>query len=176
MSTQPSIMSEPSDSGRFGEFGGRFVPEPLVPACQELERALEQGRARQQELAQAKAIERKERGENIQYGIIVIGIVTMVIVLLLLSRSFIVNHNWIRFLGILSLLLFFEFLSLILHPYLAEWTHHSPIGMLMIMVLIASLIIPFHHRLEHWAIGKLVEKNKQVRLAAAKKIVSELER
>jgi len=34
-----SIMSEPSASGRFGEFGGRFVPETLVPACQELERA-----------------------------------------------------------------------------------------------------------------------------------------
>lgn len=34
-----SIMSEPSDSGRFGEFGGRFVPETLVPACQELERS-----------------------------------------------------------------------------------------------------------------------------------------
>ena len=32
-----SIMSEPSESGRFGEFGGRFVPETLVPACQELE-------------------------------------------------------------------------------------------------------------------------------------------
>ena len=32
-------MSEPSASGRFGEFGGRFVPETLVPACQELERA-----------------------------------------------------------------------------------------------------------------------------------------
>jgi tryptophan synthase beta chain len=32
-------MSEPSESGRFGEFGGRFVPETLVPACQELERA-----------------------------------------------------------------------------------------------------------------------------------------
>ena len=34
-----SLMSEPSDAGRFGEFGGRFVPETLVPACQELERA-----------------------------------------------------------------------------------------------------------------------------------------
>ena len=30
-------MSEPSESGRFGELGGRFVPETLVPACQELE-------------------------------------------------------------------------------------------------------------------------------------------
>jgi tryptophan synthase beta chain len=32
-------MGEPSPSGRFGEFGGRFVPETLVPACQELEAA-----------------------------------------------------------------------------------------------------------------------------------------
>ncbi|MFM8855653.1 MAG: tryptophan synthase subunit beta [Actinomycetota bacterium] len=32
-------MSAPGESGRFGEFGGRFVPETLVPACQELERA-----------------------------------------------------------------------------------------------------------------------------------------
>ena len=32
-------MAEPSAEGRFGEFGGRFVPETLVPACQELELA-----------------------------------------------------------------------------------------------------------------------------------------
>ncbi len=34
-----SLMAEPSPSGRFGEFGGRFVPETLVPACQQLEDA-----------------------------------------------------------------------------------------------------------------------------------------
>jgi tryptophan synthase beta chain len=32
-----TLMAEPSATGRFGEFGGRFVPETLVPACQELE-------------------------------------------------------------------------------------------------------------------------------------------
>jgi tryptophan synthase beta chain len=35
--SEKSIMSEPTEAGRFGEFGGRFVPETLVPACQELE-------------------------------------------------------------------------------------------------------------------------------------------
>ncbi|MEY4130413.1 MAG: tryptophan synthase subunit beta [Actinomycetota bacterium] len=30
-------LSDPTPEGRFGEFGGRFVPETLVPACQELE-------------------------------------------------------------------------------------------------------------------------------------------
>ncbi|HZD65857.1 MAG TPA: tryptophan synthase subunit beta [Acidimicrobiales bacterium] len=33
------IMGAPGEVGRFGEFGGRFVPESLVPACQELEAA-----------------------------------------------------------------------------------------------------------------------------------------
>ena len=33
-----SVMSDPVN-GRFGEFGGQFVPETLVPACQELEAA-----------------------------------------------------------------------------------------------------------------------------------------
>ena len=34
-----AIMAEPTPAGRFGEFGGRFVPETLVPACRELEDA-----------------------------------------------------------------------------------------------------------------------------------------
>jgi tryptophan synthase beta chain len=33
------LMGEPTAEGRFGDFGGRFVPEALVPACEELEAA-----------------------------------------------------------------------------------------------------------------------------------------
>ncbi len=32
-------LQPPTETGRFGEFGGRYVPETLVPACQELEAA-----------------------------------------------------------------------------------------------------------------------------------------
>ncbi len=34
-----SVMGTPDATGRFGQFGGRYVPETLVPACQELEAA-----------------------------------------------------------------------------------------------------------------------------------------
>jgi len=34
-----SAMGAPDDRGRFGAFGGRFVPEPLMEACLELEAA-----------------------------------------------------------------------------------------------------------------------------------------
>ncbi len=44
--TDPShavaALGEPTASGRFGEFGGRFVPETLMPACLELEEAFRQ--------------------------------------------------------------------------------------------------------------------------------------
>ena len=33
------VMIDPTKEGRFGEFGGRFVPETLIPACEELEEA-----------------------------------------------------------------------------------------------------------------------------------------
>jgi len=39
MSTGRPFMDEPESRGRFGEFGGRFVPEALMPACLELEAA-----------------------------------------------------------------------------------------------------------------------------------------
>jgi tryptophan synthase beta chain len=35
------LMRGPDRKGRFGEFGGRFVPEALVPACEELEAGFE---------------------------------------------------------------------------------------------------------------------------------------
>ena len=33
------LMGDPGPTGRFGDFGGRFVPESLMPACIELEAA-----------------------------------------------------------------------------------------------------------------------------------------
>jgi tryptophan synthase beta chain len=37
--TTGSVMGDPGPDGRFGEFGGLFVPETLVPACHELDAA-----------------------------------------------------------------------------------------------------------------------------------------
>jgi len=70
----------------------------------------------------------------------------------------------------------FEFLNLLLHPFLERITHHSPVLMLLALVCIAALLVPLHHRVEKWATTKLVEKNKQIRLAAAKRTVEELEK
>ncbi|MEJ7583790.1 MAG: hypothetical protein WKF43_06790 [Acidimicrobiales bacterium] len=31
------VMGEPGGDGRFGQFGGRFIPETLIPACADLD-------------------------------------------------------------------------------------------------------------------------------------------
>ena len=57
-----TLMAEPSATGRFGEFGGRFVPETLVPACQELEEAFREAWADPSFRAEYQAILRDYAG------------------------------------------------------------------------------------------------------------------
>jgi len=130
---------------------------------------------RQQEIAAEKLKTEEERKENIQYALIALGIVSIMVLFLLLSRTLITNTKIIEFLGVVALLIVFEFLNLLLHPFLENITHHSPLLMLLALVCIAALLVPLHHKVEHWATKKLVEKNKQIRLAAAKKTIEQLE-
>jgi hypothetical protein len=48
--------------------------------------------------------------------------------------------------------------------------------MLLGMVFLAALLVPLHHKVEHWATRKLIEKNKAIRLAHAKKTIADLEK
>lgn len=119
--------------------------------------------------------EDEQRKQNIQYTFIALGIIIFLTLFLLLSQTIIVNQKSISFLSILGLLAVFEFINLLIHPFLEKITHHSPILMLISLILLASLLIPLHHKLEHIIKHKLTEKNKAIRLAAAKKTIEQLE-
>ena len=131
---------------------------------------------RQKDIAAQNEQIRQTRRYNIQLAIIAIAILTIIILYLLLSRSFIVSHKLVEFLGVVVLLIVFEFINLLLHPVLQKITNDSPALMLLALVAIAALIVPFHHRLEKWTTKKLVEKNKAIRLVKAKKIIEKLEK
>ena len=91
----------------------------------------------------------EERRQNIQYASIALGIIVFIMLFLILSRTVIVNEKLISFFAILGLLIIFEFINLLIHPWLASLTQESPVLMLLALVFIASLLIPLHHRLEH---------------------------
>jgi phosphate starvation-inducible membrane PsiE len=134
---------------------------------------MEQIRQQEKQLAEHKAME--EQQQNIQCVLIAVGIIVFIILFLALSRSIIVTEKWISFFGILGLLIVFEFINLIIHPFLERATHHSPLIMLISLVALASLLIPLHHRMEKWIKEKMTQKNKKIRLDNAKKTIEKLQ-
>ena len=130
----------------------------------------------QQQLAKEKQEAEEKRQQNIQYVLLALGIVAFIFVVLLLSRAFITNERMIEFLGVIALLLVFEFLNLLLHPLLVKITHHSPVQMLLALVCLGAILAPLHHKAEKWAIKKILEKNKRVRLESAHRTIEKLEK
>ena len=130
---------------------------------------------RQMEIVAEKKKEAHNQKQNIQFALIALGIIVFITLYLLLSRSFITSTQLIEFFGVMALLIIFEFLNLILHPLLEDITNHTPVIMLLALVCLAALLIPLHHKLEKWATNKLIKKNKEIRLANAKKTINTLE-
>jgi len=110
---------------------------------------------RQMELEEKARLAKKHRLQQLQMLLIAIFIPGFFLITLLLSRVN-VHIKLIRLLGVLSLLFLFEYLTLLLHPTVARLTHHTPIYEILIFVILAAILIPLHHRLEHWLIHKLI--------------------
>ncbi|MBK6832068.1 MAG: hypothetical protein IPG92_15650 [Flavobacteriales bacterium] len=107
--------------------------------------------------------------------IIALIVITLGIFLLIFSRTAVVGAKAIKNLSLIALLLFFEFINLLVHPFLGRITNHSPILMLLCMAAIAGLLIPLHHRMEKLITNMLVSKNNRIRLEAARRTIEELE-
>ncbi|MEO6405366.1 MAG: hypothetical protein ABIY51_14460 [Ferruginibacter sp.] len=112
---------------------------------------------RQSELAEAARIAKSERSQQLQYLFIGIFIPGLFLTTLFLSRKK-VHIRVIRTMGIISLLMLFEYLTLLLHPRVVQLTGHTPVFEIMIFVCLAAILIPTHHRVERWLIETLTGK------------------
>lgn len=129
----------------------------------ELQNISSNEKLRQLEIAESKRIAKRERRQQLQLLFIALFIPGFFLFTLLLSRIKI-NTRIIKVLGILSLLILFEYLTLLLHPTVAELTNHTPVIEMFIFVSIAAVLIPAHHRIELWLIEKLIHRNGSIRL------------
>ncbi len=111
---------------------------------------------RQNEIAENKRKAEEERLQQLQMLMIGLSIPALFLITLLLNRIR-VPKPFIKFLGIISLLMLFEYLLLLLHPFVVEFTHHTPVYEILIFVALASILIPAHHKIEHWLLKKLGE-------------------
>ena len=109
---------------------------------------------RQKEIAEQLEQDKKEMREKLQLLFIGIMIPAFFLLSIYLSKKK-VHRKIIEYSGIVSLLLLFEYITLLIHPLVAEKTNHSPFLEIIILVLIASIITPLHHRIEHWLMNRL---------------------
>jgi tetratricopeptide (TPR) repeat protein len=109
---------------------------------------------RQNEIAAKLEEEKAELRQKLQ--LLAIGI--MIPIFFLISRYISrrkVSKKVVEFSGVLSLLLLFEYITLLIHPLVAELTHHSPFLEIIIFICIAAIMTPTHHKIESRLIGAL---------------------
>ncbi len=110
--------------------------------------------ARQEEISEEQHREAAARIVNLQMIGIAIFIPFLFLVLLLLSKSR-THRKVIEFMSVISLLLVFEFITLLIHPFVQRISNHLPVLELLILVGLAAILVPLHHRLTHWLREKL---------------------
>lgn len=97
--------------------------------------------------------------ENRKYYMQVAGVIAFVlgiVSLLLYLRKRKIKPFTLKILGSFSLLVVFEFITLLLHPHIIHLTHHHLVFTLLCLVVLASIVVPAHHKIEHWLHSKLV--------------------
>jgi tetratricopeptide (TPR) repeat protein len=114
--------------------------------------------ARQQQRDVEAENEKIRRKFNLQYMLITI-IVVAAFVLMIMVGAFKVSTFMIRLMGFLSLIFFFEFVILILDKWIHNLTHGEPWKIWVIKICIISILLPFHHFLEHKLIRYLLSRH-----------------
>jgi tetratricopeptide (TPR) repeat protein len=112
---------------------------------------------RQQEMEAQKKAAEENHVRNLQLLAIGVFIPVFFLGVLFLSRTK-VKPRIVEFLGILSLLLFFEFITDLIYPWVSQLTNENPIWEMLFLVSLAALLEPLNFKLEHWVKGYLVHK------------------
>jgi tetratricopeptide (TPR) repeat protein len=115
---------------------------------------------RQNEIIVEKKKEKVVRKKQLQLLLIGLFIPVFFLLTLLVSRKK-VSEKTIRVMAILSLLFFFEYITLLMHPIVGRITNHKPFFEILIYVVFAAFLIPIHHKLEHWFIEKTTRHKLQ---------------
>lgn len=113
---------------------------------------------RQERIANER-IEMVRKRNNIQYLLITIGIAALFIAMVMMGM-FKVSATTIKMIGFFAFLMFFEFIFLIFKKNIYSITKGEPWKDLLFMILLAAILLPLHHWLEHKVIHYLTSHNR----------------
>jgi hypothetical protein len=66
-----------------------------------------------------------------------------------------VKPRIIEFLGIMNILLVFEFVTDLTFPLISDWSNESPLWEMLILLLVATILEPLNFKMESWLKRKL---------------------
>jgi tetratricopeptide (TPR) repeat protein len=112
---------------------------------------------RQQELTELKLKQEVTNRKNMQLAGIAMFIPVFFLLIMRISRRKLKSGS-VEFLGVFFVLLVFEFITLLTDPYISGITNDIPVYKIIIMVSLALLLVPVHHKLE--ALVKIKLKKK----------------
>jgi tetratricopeptide (TPR) repeat protein len=127
---------------------------------------------RQKEIAEKILVEKEERHHKLQLLMIGLAIPVFFLVSLFLSRKK-VHPKVVEFTGIVSVLLFFEYITLWMHPAVSDLTNHSPVLEIIIFVAVAAIITPAHHKIQEWMVHHLTKHHHKDKLQIVTKKIKE---
>ena len=104
-----------------------------------------------------QALAAKKRSYNLQYRVIGIFIFTLFIMLALLG-FYRVSISAIRMVGFFSFISFFEFITLLSKKWMSQYTQGTPWQDFLFLIGLAFVLLPLHHRVEHWVIMYLTRR------------------
>lgn len=129
---------------------------------------MEEERAREAEEAE------HHRVEQAQYLIIVV-IIIIVLMFIVIASHMQLSAKTIDYAAFVGVLLFFQFLEVMLHPIINHYAHGLPIVFILINIALISTLKPIHHYVEHGLL-KVSHKISHRRLQMIERKKEEMER
>ena len=108
-------------------------------------------------LAQLKKKKAADAIKTLQLAAIAVFIPIFFLFVIFLSKTK-VTGRVVEFLGVVGLLLTFEFITDLAFPYISDWTGDSPLWEMVILVAIAASLEPLNYKVENWIKTKLAKR------------------
>jgi tetratricopeptide (TPR) repeat protein len=97
---------------------------------------------------------------NLQYMAITVFI-TVIFFFLIVLGMFPISKVTIKLLGYFAFISLFEFIVLLIDPFLHDLTHGQPLQVWLIKIVLIALLVPLQHYLEHKTITYLHSRKKK---------------
>lgn len=119
-------------------------------------------------------LEIKRRNLLLGYLACIVIIITAFLIFFVLSKNAIVTEPMVKNIGMVILVMLFEFIYVLIFPFLSHYFEGNQMLLVISLVCLSGIVIPIHHKVEHSILELLRKKNLKAHSIRAQSKYSEL--